>query len=526
MQDRIEPRKHYDLAVIGGGVHGAAVAWEAALAGAKVALFEQQDFGSGTSANSLKIIHGGLRYLQDFDLARSRAYAREQDRLVTWFPHLVRPLPCIMPTYSGWKKGRLVMGCGIQFYEALAWPRTLPRGSLLSAADTRSKIAGAWRAGMTGGALWYDAQVYNGERLVLSYALSARSEGADVFNYISVCDLTKRDANMELRVRDQLNNSEHVVSAACVVDARGATEQVFGQDAARERPRTVPQQKYTRAVNIVFKMPFIATAVGLQLSGGTAHKEDRLLFLAPWRGATLAGTWYFPDRPERVITRSELAACLSDLRSVVPGMDWSEQSIDWVHIGRLPLANDDQSLLDRPKIVPSPQWPQLIKLVGVKYSNARLVAETLVRRLFGRPRGRRLIYGGQYANWEQYRTEAMDRFGHALGHDTVDRLTMNYGSLCERILESDGAVRTGEPARLDGSDILLEEVQHACEQESAYTIGDVLLRRTGLGALAPPAAETTAHCAAILARRYDWDTARVQREMQDMAAYYERIIDE
>jgi len=512
MREKVDLRDRYDLAVVGGGVHGAAIAWEAALTGRQVCLLEQDDFGAATSANSLKIIHGGLRYLQTLDLRRTRAYAREQSRLVNWFPHLVTPLQCIMPTYPEWKKSRFAMGCGIQCYEAMVGSRSLPRGGLLSLNSAKRFIAPAWKDDMTGGAMWYDAQVYNSERLVLSYALSARDQGADVFNYMRVSGLSKQDGEVELQLSDRLDGAEYRLTAGHVVDASGAAGPVAGK----------VEQRYTRAVNLVFGKRVLDVALGLRLQGSDRFGDGRLLFLVPWRGtATMAGTWYFPDREQNVITQEELDACLQDLRSAVPGVEWVESDLNLVHVGRLPLTADGTQLLEKPGIRPLPDWPQVIAVVGVKFSNARLVAESLAKRLFGPARMQRVPYGGD-ANWPQYRTQFEERWAGTLGAQTVTRLAANYGNRCEQLFEDPRSC--GD--RVAGSDLLFNEVEYACEVELAYSVSDILLRRAGLGDLEQPAPELVSQCAMLLAQRYNWDVVRIEQEIDKVTGHYQRVVNE
>ncbi len=512
MRDPLNLRDHYDIAVIGGGVHGAAVAWEASLTGAKVCLFEQDDFGAAVSANSLKIIHGGLRYLQHFDIKRTRAYAREQERLLSWFPHLIQPLPCVMPTYKDWRKGRWSMRAGIAWYDFLAGHRSLPSGNVFSRDKARSFVRSVWRDEMTGGALWFDAQVYNGERLVLSYVLSARASGADVVNHMRVVGIEEANGALRLDLSDQLNGSAGVIIADHVVNA-GASD--FGSDGERGA------QPYVRAVNLVFNRPYADTAVGVQLPGAAQFAGGRLLFITPWRGRSVVGTWYFPDRPEPVITRDELTACLKDLSTAVPGEQWSEDEIGLIHVGRLPVDGDGQ-LLENPRVYPSKVWPQMTNIIGVKYSNARLVAQEFVARRYGKPRRERIVYGAGFTDPDQYRSDLQQRWSSVLDDETLSHLYRNYGDICDQILPAD---QQGAPTRIGDSAIFVQEIEHVCEHELAYTLQDVLIRRTGLGELMRPPEEIVSICAQQLAKRYNWDDARVQKERDDLHQYYQRVVD-
>ncbi|MCB0107865.1 MAG: FAD-dependent oxidoreductase, partial [Caldilineaceae bacterium] len=170
----------FDLLIVGGGIYGAWVAWDAALRGLQVALIDQGDFGHATSANSLKTVHGGLRYLQDGDFGLVRLMIQERATLLRVAPHLVHPLPCVMPTYARFMRSRWVMGAALTLNNLLSLDhnqlpdpqKRLPLGRLLSRADCLALLPGVADAGITGGACWYDAQMYNSERLTLAVVRS------------------------------------------------------------------------------------------------------------------------------------------------------------------------------------------------------------------------------------------------------------------------------------------------------------------------------------------------------------------
>ena len=192
--------REFDLVVVGAGVYGAATAWDASLRGLSVALIDKGDFGSGTSFNSLKTIHGGLRYLQHADFTRMRESVRERRNLMRIAPHLVHPLPFLVPTYRGsLLKTRTVMRAALFINDLVSWDRNeladrqkhLPAGKALTRDACLEMAPGIERDGLTGGVLWYDAQMYNSDRLTLSFVLSAAKEGAVVANYVEATELIR-----------------------------------------------------------------------------------------------------------------------------------------------------------------------------------------------------------------------------------------------------------------------------------------------------------------------------------------------
>jgi len=519
MRRELNLKPEYDLTVVGGGVHGAAIAWEAALSGQRVCLVERDDFACRASANSLKIIHGGLRYLQTLDIGRSRAYAREQSRLMHWFPHLVRPLACVMPTDRHWSRSRWALFAGITMYQLTAATAELPRGRLLSRRELQHHVPGDLPRDITGGALWYDAQVVNPERLVLSYAFSARDLGADICNHVEAERmLTSNGAIAGLEVTDLLTSRRYELRTRNLVDATGAVT---------DKPVTDMPARYLRAVNLVIGHGFEDCAIGMRVPDRDGHRrEARLLFLTPWRQRTIAGTWYFPDRPgaRDVITRAELDSCLADLGRLSPGWRWTPDDVKLIHVGRLP-ADDAGRLLDRPRVEDVSGVRGAIRLHGVKYSNARRVGQQVARRLgITVSDGERRRYGSDYAGLDQLIAAVNAATAHRLTESVRHRLIEDYGSNALELLATTGPDAT--PDMLPGSTILAAEVDHACDAESAFTLSDVLLRRTGLGALGPPASETVDACMLKLARRFGMSEQEQSAQRADLFNYYDRIVED
>ena len=182
----------YDVVIIGAGIYGACAAWEAASRGLKAALIDKGDFGSATSANSLKIIHGSLRYLQDLDFKRMRESSNERRVLMKIAPHLVHPMPVVMPTYGHGAKGKEIMKLALLVNDIITFDKNkgnspekhIPRGKIISKNECIEILPDIDKKGLTGAALWYDAQMHNSERLTLAFVQSAANAGADVANYV------------------------------------------------------------------------------------------------------------------------------------------------------------------------------------------------------------------------------------------------------------------------------------------------------------------------------------------------------
>ena len=189
--DKLEAQE-FDVLVIGGGIYGATITWDAVLRGLSVACIEKNDFASGTSFNSLKIIHGGLRYLQHMDIKRMRESISERRRLCTIAPHQVFPLPCVMPTYGHAVKGPEAMRVALLLNDLVGFDRNrirnkekhLPAGRVISRTELLDIVPYADQENLTGGAVWYDAHMMNSERMLLSFLHAAAERGAEVANYV------------------------------------------------------------------------------------------------------------------------------------------------------------------------------------------------------------------------------------------------------------------------------------------------------------------------------------------------------
>ena len=201
----------FDILVIGGGIHGAVAAWDASLRGLSVALVERGDFGSATSQNSLKIIHGGLRYLQDVNLSRVRTMAKERTIWMKIAPHLVHPLTCLTPTRQKLSRNRLALGMALTANDLVSFDRNLkadlgkrlPKGKLISQKEFADLLPGYDISTSTGAAIWHDAQIHNSERLLLEFIISAITAGAEAANYVEATGFLTNGEHVEgIQARD------------------------------------------------------------------------------------------------------------------------------------------------------------------------------------------------------------------------------------------------------------------------------------------------------------------------------------
>ena len=283
LQRIVERREPWDIAVVGGGATGVGIAVDAASRGYSVALFEQSDFGKGTSSRSTKLVHGGVRYLQQGNVSLVMEALKERGTLLRNAPHLVRDLEFIVPIYAWWEAP--FYGIGLKVYDLLAGKYGFGPSQILSREEVLERIPTLSQDGLRGGVKYHDGQ-FDDARLLINLAQTAAEHGAVLLNYARVTDLVK-DADgftHGLTFRDEESGASHTVAAGCVINATGpfcdALRRVDDPDAA---PMIAPSQ----GVHLVFDREFLPGDTAIMVP----HTRDgRVMFAIPWHGHTLVGT--------------------------------------------------------------------------------------------------------------------------------------------------------------------------------------------------------------------------------------------
>jgi glycerol-3-phosphate dehydrogenase len=547
--------QEFDVLVVGGGIFGIAAARDAAARGLSVALVERGDFAGATSANSFKIVHGGIRYLQHGDLPRIRESSLERTVLLRTAPHLVRPLPIVVPTYGSGAAGRAALRTGLALYDALVWDRNrglrdpdrqVPPGRLISRAECLELFPGLKREGLSGGAVFYDAQMYNPPRLALSYLRSAVTEdGTVAANYLEVKDFLKQgDRVIGVRARDRLGGGTLEIRATITVNATGPWAERL---VARALGVTLtPPSTFSRDACFVVPRQLMP-GHGLALPASTRDPDAivsrgrRHLFLIPWRHYTLVGVWHVvhggsPD--ELDVTDAELQRFLDEVKAAYPALDVTLDEIPLWNAGLVLFGDNrpgatDLSYGKRSRIVDHTRThgiDGLVTIVGVRWTTARAVADRAVRLVFSKHhRGAppcttavTPVYGGAIDHFEDFLRQAANEHGETLAPESLRHLGHNYGAAYRRVL----AYGRDDPslmASVDASPVLKAEVVHAVREEMAQTLADVVLRRTDLGTGDYPGDRALAACAEIMARELEWSQERTEREQDEMRRHYRGV---
>jgi len=506
----------HDVLVVGGGIHGAAVAWVATLAGLRVGLVERDDFAGSTSAQSQKIIHGGLRYLQDLDFGRSLQSIRDRARWFRIAPHLAHPMRCLIPLEGFGMRGPEVMGAGLMMYRMLSalepgaadQSKRLPRPQVIDRVELDRLLPTLPSAGSRGAAVWSDGFVHHTERLVVALIRSACASGAVAANHAEAVSIVKPGGRVGgIEVEDRLEGGRVELRAPWVVDCAGPWEGSLAAMAGRAAAR-----RLVGGINLVTRAihPH-AVAAGVRDRQGDG---SRFYFVSPWRGCSIVGTEWFrhegaPDAFHP--TEDRIARLLDGFNRAWPAAGLRRADVLHVHCGTVPADDrawdrgDDAPMLAHSRVIDraSAGLPGLISVVGVKYTTALSVAEDVVRRI--RP-GFRLpptdalpqLAGGAIPDWAGF-----ERDGLASGID--GDLLRDYGTEAAALA---GNGRGDIPAM----------VRHAVDHEMALRLGDVVIRRTGLAARGRPAPGVLREAAAALASRMQWDEARTASEVAAVEA--------
>src|SRR4051812_43071142 len=305
----------YDVIVIGGGMAGAGVARDLALRGVSVALVEKTDFAYGTTSRSSKLIHGGLRYLELFDFGLVRESLRERETLHRLAPHVVRPLPFLVPIYADSSRGVIKVRIGLKLYDWLTPGRDRERYRVLSTIDALSLEPGLKAQGLKGAGYYFDDLLVSPERLCLENVLSAARHGARVFNYAEVEEIVRdvRGAPDGVRVRDLLTNRVVTLRARVVVNATGPwIDRLRERAGIRDRGGHI--LRTTKGVHCL--LPRLTDRAIYQSTG-----DDRMIFIIPWREFSLVGTTdtdFDGDLDRLHATATEVDYLLGEARKALP----------------------------------------------------------------------------------------------------------------------------------------------------------------------------------------------------------------
>ncbi len=542
--------REFDVLVIGAGINGVCIARDAAMRGLSVALVDRGDLGSGTSFNSLRIVHGGLRYLQHLDFRRMRQSIRERSTWLRVAPHLVHALPFMAATSGKGMRSRTAFRAALAMNDLIGFDRNrsvdparrIPGGRVVGRDEALKHYPGNDADRITGGAIWYDAQMYHSERLVIEIAESAARAGAEIANYIEINSLAV-DGNRVTgaKASDLLTGESFDIRAGVVVNATGpAIGRLIRNAASSTAPR--PVVRLSKAMNILTRPIAGETAVGvpgrhLDPNAKVEHGA-RLLFVTPWRGLSLIGTTHtaYDGRPEDFRpTEQDVADFVDEINEAVPDAKLTLDDVHFVYAGLLPAADPrpgdaDVRLLQHHRVIDHVREDGLqgfISLVGVKYTTARLAAEEIVNLVFAKlnrtvpvySTARTPVPGAAFDFFEDFAAGEEQFWGERIDGTSLRQLVRLYGTQLRTVLDGCGAP-TGE--RISQDALLPAQTRHAVRAEMAVKLSDVVFRRTDVASAGRPGADVLAQLADAMAKEMDWDDSRRAEELADVGAVFDR----
>ena len=566
-------RTEYDLVIIGGGAAGAAAAREAALRGLRVALIERNDFGSGASAHCFKVVHGGIRYLQHGDLRRLRSTSRERSVFLRLAPHLVKPLPFVVPTYGMGRKSRWFLGAGMLAYDFLSADRNLqitdPSRRIRATRfydreQTLAMFPTIPERGLTGAASFEDGQMHNPPRLVFAFVLAAEQLGAHVANYVEAERLLVRDKRVYgIAARDTLTGDRFEIRARVVLNAAGPWAEGLLKGLTT-RTAIAPSNWSRDACFVINRRPNGPWALALQ---GVTHDGDamlkrgaRHLFMVPWRDRMLIGVWHSVvprDADAARMTRGELLAWIDEINASHPGFELRESEVERVDFGLVPFGDApgqtpaSLSFGKRSRLIDhraTDGISGLVTSISVRYTVARLdavnalacVMKQIYRKDFDpfnpasvaasvenperAARNRSVsdpLPGGEFDDYERLLAHSRRNRPLWMSPASIESLVANYGTHMHRVV----AMADADPSLrrcITGTHVTLAEVAYGLRDEMVHTLSDIVFRRTELGTGGHPGEAALSEVSTFMQQALGWSARHTADERRQVDAQFER----
>ncbi len=516
--------QQYDLAVIGGGIIGAGIARDAAMRGIRCILLEKSDFGSGTTAGSTRLIHGGLRYLEMLDFGLVRMDLRERETLLRIAPHLVKPLQFFLPYYGSNWFYRTKMRIGLWLYDVLSYDKSLPNRGLSSREEVMAREPSMRPEGLAGASTFFDAQVNLPERLCMENVIDAARHGATVARGTEVTGVLRENGRIiGVEARREDNTVEQIL-AKVVLNASGPW---MNELAGRITQDAAPRIRTTKGIHLA------TDALNREAWVLFSPVDNRLFFAIPWMGLTWLGTTDtdFRDDPGRAsATPEDVEYLLRSAEHYFPAI--RQQRICYSNAGvrALVMQGGKESSVSRSHRLADGDregTPGLVTVLGGKITGYRAIAQEatdLVARKLGLNQSsntarQSLPGGGPVAEESAFLKDAA-----AVGVPAASASYLRdfYGSRAGDVL----AIARAEPSLArpftDGHPEIAAQVRLAIREEFCQHLDDFLVRRTGLAFSADQGQRAAPAVASLLAEELGWEPDRQRSEWQRWERYLAR----
>lgn len=478
--------EHYDIIIIGGGIYGAMLLLEAAQRNQRVLLLERHDFGGETSRNSLRIIHGGLRYLQTLDLIRFKESVAERKWFLQTFPELVKPMPCMMPLYNKGAKRPSVLKAALTLNDLLSANRNknvhtknnIDNGHIINTAETQQLFPDVISDELTGAAVWHDAHVPDSQRIVMETLLWACSLGAQAFNYVEVTNILKAGNKVVgVRACDNETGNEYEYRCNTIINATGPSSRKISEQFDKDVPELF---RPSLAWNILFNRPTPSThalALTPKRTGALTY------FLHPWKGRLFAGTGHAPykgkTKTHPVPDEKLIKKFIDDMNLIMPSANLTADDIEQIYSGHLPVTKDGSINLTKRAIIYDHGYkggPKgLYSISGIKFTTSRKEAERTLNHILGK------TSFTKRAKWSQTKISEI--------------ICADYNWM---------------PLKKDTT--WKDDLKALIKNESVLHIDDLIFRRTSIG----DNQNRVQALSGVIASLFDWDDKRKQSELSSL----------
>lgn len=510
----------FDVVVAGGGIIGAGIARDLALRGLKTLLIEKDDFAGGTTSRSSRLIHGGLRYLRHLEFGLVRQDMREREVLLHIAPHLVYPLPFLIPVTQPLES--VTMALGMRLYDLLSFDKSLPSRHYLSRRETLEMEPGLEMEKLRGAYLYYDCQVPFVERLCLENVLSAAEHGTITLNHARLTGMLRKGNSVRgVQVEDTLTGEIYQIATRLLVNAAGPwVDNVLSTLQSRPKPLI----RKTKGIHLL--IPQICRQAMVLV----ARTDGRLFFIIPWQGYSLVGTTdtdYSGDPDSVCADAEDVAYLLTAVRQSFPSVRMED--IFYTTAGLRTLigssGNRASNISRQHKLTDHEQkdgLSGLISILGGKITGYRAIAREVVDLVCQKlslkvacQTAEIPLPGAPAVPREKIKQAAQES---GLPLPTVTHLAALYGSRYQQVLELlPGDSRGKQPVCPHCPDILAQ-VWHAVRQESALTLGDFLLRRSFIGMGSCQGLDGVETVAGEMGRLLQWSATEQQRQIETYRA--------
>lgn len=498
--EELDKVDEWDVIIIGGGASGLGVAIDSANRGYKTLLLEKNDFAKGTSSRSTKLVHGGVRYLQNGDISLVIEALKERGIMRINAPHLVRDLSFVIPSYEWWTSP--FYGIGLKVYDMMAGKLGLGPSTILNREETLALIPNVSQKGLNGGVIYNDGQ-FDDARMAISMALTASQEGACLINYINVNGINKENELITgVRIEDQISGKKKNIKSKVVINATG----VFSDEIiALDQPNAKPMIRPSQGVHLVIEKSFLNGDHAIMVP---QTSDGRVLFAVPWNDYVVLGTTDTPINEtleEPIALDSEIEFILKNAGAYMTKKP-TRKDVKSVFAGLRPLAASEKNkestkeISRHHKIIVSTSG--LISVLGGKWTTYRKIAEDTVNTL--------QAVGGLPER--QCNTKTLPIFGYETHSDWNDPMHY-YGTESKKII----AINAKKALVSLSEKFFITENQiiWAIQEEMAINLEDVLARRTRCLFLDAFETEKIApKVASIIAKKLGHDNAWIKNELK------------